>query len=41
MFFFSSKLCRSSFAVEGADCQVNEDVAKSIKAFHAANKPIG
>ncbi|KAL9983925.1 hypothetical protein ACROYT_G006171 [Oculina patagonica] len=31
----------SSFAVEGVDCQVNEDVAKSIKAFHAAKKPIG
>lgn len=31
----------SSFAVEGADCKVNEDVAKSIKDFHAAKKPIG
>lgn len=38
--FFSS-VCRSSFAVEGADCKVNEDVAKSIKDFHAAKKPIG
>lgn len=34
-------VCRSSFAVEGADCKVNEDVAKSIRDFHAAKKPIG
>ena len=34
-------VCRSSFAMEGADCKVNEDVAKSIKDFHAAKKPIG
>ncbi|KAJ7392498.1 hypothetical protein OS493_012167 [Desmophyllum pertusum] len=31
----------SSFAVEGADCTVNEEVANSIKDFHAAKKPIG
>lgn len=37
-FFF---VCRSSFAVEDADCKVNEDVAKSIRDFHAAKKPIG
>lgn len=36
-----SSLHRSSFAVEGADCKVNEDVAKSIRDFHAAKKPIG
>lgn len=40
MFFFLF-VCRSSFAVEGADCKVNEDVAKSIRDFHAAKKPIG
>ena len=27
--------------MEGADCKVNEDVAKSIRDFHAAKKPIG
>ena len=36
-----SSLRRSSFAVEGADCKVNEDVAKSIRDFHTAKKPIG
>ena len=34
-------LCRSSFAVDGVDCAVNKDVEQSIKAFHAAKKPIG
>jgi len=36
-----SSVRRSSFALEGADCKVNEDVAKSIRDFHAAKKPIG
>jgi len=31
----------SSFATNGPDCEVNEDVAKIIKAFHSAKKPIG
>lgn len=34
-------LCRSSFAVNGAECTLNEEVAKCIKDFHAAKKPIG
>jgi len=38
---FTFILCRSSFAVEGADCKVNDDVGKSIRDFHAAKKPIG
>ncbi|XP_022779069.1 ES1 protein homolog, mitochondrial-like [Stylophora pistillata] len=31
----------SSFAVDGAGCTVNEEVAKCINNFHAAKKPIG
>jgi len=32
---------RSTFATEGPDCKVNEQVAKAIKDFHARKKPIG
>lgn len=32
---------RSTFAVDGKDCSVNEDVARVLKEFHAAGKPIG
>ena len=31
----------STFATEGADCTVRDDVAALLKAFHAAGKPIG
>ena len=31
----------SSFAFDGADCTVNDDVAAAIKAVHDAGKPIG
>ncbi|MFZ4400660.1 MAG: isoprenoid biosynthesis glyoxalase ElbB [Bacteroidales bacterium] len=31
----------STFAFQGADCTVNEDVVKAVKAMHTANKPIG
>merc|ERR1712018_230242 len=31
----------SSFAVDGVDCKVNEDVEKVLTAFHAQKKPIG
>ncbi len=31
----------SNFAVEGANCSVNEDVARFTKAMHAAGKPVG
>jgi len=31
----------STFAKDGADCAVNPDVARVIKGFHAAGKPIG
>ncbi|KFO28102.1 ES1 protein like protein, mitochondrial [Fukomys damarensis] len=31
----------STFAVDGKDCRVNEDVARVLKEFHAAGKPIG
>ncbi len=31
----------SDFAVKGADCSVDPDVAKIIKDFHDAEKPIG
>ncbi|MCW9033059.1 MAG: isoprenoid biosynthesis glyoxalase ElbB [Alphaproteobacteria bacterium] len=31
----------SSFAFEGADCSVNEDVAQAVKTMLAASKPIG
>lgn len=35
----AKNLC--SFAFDGADCTVNEDVATAVKAVHAAGKPIG
>ncbi len=31
----------SDYAFNGADCQVNDSVAKAIKEMHAAGKPIG
>mmetsp|Transcript_39851 Transcript_39851/g.79888 ORF Transcript_39851/g.79888 Transcript_39851/m.79888 type:complete len:255 (-) Transcript_39851:156-920(-) len=31
----------SSWAVDGTDCKVDEDVARTIKEFHSAQKPIG
>lgn len=31
----------SNFAVEGANCSVNEDVARFSKAIHGAGKPVG
>jgi len=31
----------SSFAFDGADCTVNDDVAAALKAIHDAGKPIG
>lgn len=31
----------SSFAFDGADCKVNPDAEKAIKAMHKAGKPIG
>jgi enhancing lycopene biosynthesis protein 2 len=31
----------SSFAFDGPDCSVNEDVEKAITGMHAAGKPIG
>ncbi|KAK7866980.1 hypothetical protein R5R35_006815 [Gryllus longicercus] len=31
----------SDFALKGADCSVNEDVARVLKEFHKARKPIG
>lgn len=31
----------STFAVDGADCKINEDVERVITEFHAASKPIG
>ena len=31
----------SNFATKGADCDVNPDVEKAIKAMHADGKPIG
>lgn len=31
----------SSYAFDGTDCQVNEDVARSIQDMHGAGKPIG
>jgi len=30
----------SSFAFNGADCTVNEDLAKALRAMHGAKKPI-
>jgi enhancing lycopene biosynthesis protein 2 len=31
----------SSYAFDGADCTVNRDVTRAVKAMHAAGKPIG
>ncbi|MBI4966500.1 MAG: isoprenoid biosynthesis glyoxalase ElbB [Rhodospirillales bacterium] len=31
----------SSFAFDGANCQIDPDVARAVKAMHAAKKPIG
>ncbi|MBC8445247.1 MAG: isoprenoid biosynthesis glyoxalase ElbB [Rhodospirillaceae bacterium] len=31
----------SSFAFDGADCTVNDDVSAAVKAVHEAGKPIG
>ncbi|KAG7261938.1 hypothetical protein CRUP_006997 [Coryphaenoides rupestris] len=31
----------STFAVDGPDCKVNEDVERVLKDFHKAGKPIG
>ena len=31
----------SSFAFDGADCSVNDDVAAAVKAVHGAGKPMG
>ncbi len=31
----------SSYAFDGPECAVNPDVAKAVKAMHAAGKPIG
>ncbi|XP_037380769.1 glutamine amidotransferase-like class 1 domain-containing protein 3, mitochondrial isoform X2 [Talpa occidentalis] len=31
----------STFAVDGKDCKVNGDVARVLKEFHGAGKPIG
>ncbi|KAM5280929.1 glutamine amidotransferase-like class 1 domain-containing protein 3, mitochondrial [Ctenodactylus gundi] len=31
----------STFAVDGKDCRVDEDVARVLKEFHGAGKPIG
>ena len=31
----------SSFAFQGADCAVNKDVEKAVKAIYSAGKPIG
>jgi len=32
---------RSTFAVDGKDCKVHEDVERVLKEFHKAGKPIG
>ena len=34
-------LVRSTFAVDGKDCRVHEDVERVLKEFHKAGKPIG
>ena len=34
-------ILRSSFAVDGANCTVNNDVERVLKEFHKAKKPIG
>nr|XP_023414917.1 ES1 protein homolog, mitochondrial [Loxodonta africana] len=31
----------STFAVDGKDCKVNQDVERVLKEFHSAGKPIG
>lgn len=38
-FGVAKNLC--TFALEGADCKVNPEVEKSLKAMHEAGKPIG
>lgn len=38
---FGGGLNLSTFALDGPDCRVNEDVEKAIKAMAAAGKPIG
>lgn len=38
-FGVAKNLC--DFAVQGADCTVNPDVAALVKAMHAAGKPLG
>lgn len=38
-FGVAKNLC--SFAFDGPDCKVNEEVAATLKAMHAAKKPIG
>jgi enhancing lycopene biosynthesis protein 2 len=38
-FGVAKNLC--SFAFDGPDCKVNEEVATTLKAMHAAKKPIG
>jgi len=35
----AKNLC--TYAFDGPDCSVNEDVEKAVKAMHAAGKPIG
>ena len=32
---------RCTFAVDGENCKVNEDVERVLKDFHKAKKPIG
>ncbi len=38
-FGVAKNLC--DFAIKGADCEVNTDVAAAVEAMHAASKPIG
>ncbi|RUT78458.1 isoprenoid biosynthesis glyoxalase ElbB [Ancylomarina longa] len=38
-FGVAKNLC--TFAFKGADCEVNEDVERVLKAMHSARKPIG
>lgn len=35
----AKNLC--NFALKGADCEVNPDVANAVKSTHLANKPVG
>ena len=35
----AKNLC--SFAFDGPDCKVNEEIAATLKAMHSAQKPIG